>query len=126
MCTLSFGKNKRDAQEEEIKVVYHVPYLEAWADAVAAAGADVGHLAHLGQELAAKLTQVAEGASSGTAEARNVVYGEDVAVGKMATGMKDVTGHYREALDIKPGVFELMLGEEDGSVKLGCPNGIRT
>lgn len=124
MCALP----SMDGFQEGLNVVYHVPYLEAWADAAMGIG-NGWDLERRGQELATLVTGVAQGVANKN-ETPRVVYNDGATVGMMKTGVEDidlVNGHYRRELDVKPGVFDLLMSPNAASgaeLELRCPQHI--
>ena len=123
MCTVPVKKGRRDTDaKQKMNVVYNVPYLEAWAD-VATGAADEYDLRKHARKLAREVQRVAEAASSG-GMTRDIYGDGDTLIGMADTGSRNVAEmdrYYREALDVKPGTFELspMKG---GSLRLRCPD----
>lgn len=119
MCQLpsSVGEHSHN-DTEALKVIYHVPYLEAWADAAS-------DLNHRGKELTETLRHVAKAVAGDVDESTNFVQLADGTVAMTATEGVDadeVDARYRSLLDVKPGLFG--LGLADGNIALECPMGI--
>ena len=108
--------------------IYKVPFIEAWADNQQLSKRSLLHQARTlnamriqGDELHSELYPVIQSLSS--TEGTETVVTSNSRLGRFntsATELGDAMAHYREKLNVKPGVFKVVDADE-GGIELQCP-----